>query len=175
MFRALAVAVAISSAHAQSRPIQLTDLTVPKEDLPAECRLTPAEANPGTPPTQVPDVHANPWSGTDTAAIAWIRQRMDGPPQVPDGPPLDRRAAARYLLRWADGLEEGYGAGYTDRGQPLIVHALRFGEGVNDPPKSVESFGTRVDIGRVVAFVYGKDSDCFRAVVTHLKLLASKR
>jgi hypothetical protein len=57
-------------------------------------------------------IATNPWTGVERSALAQIRTHMYGLPRSPDGPPLDRREASRYVREQADGIQEGYAAFY---------------------------------------------------------------
>jgi hypothetical protein len=138
----LAMAVWITAGASQPTPprvVSMQVLTVPAERLPAACTLSPA------PSIRVDDstvrsglwaeFPTNPWIGTDRRLIVSIRQMIDGPYSVPDGPPLDPKPTTRYLSQLADGVEEAYGAVYAQSDAGLItVRALRFA-----PPKSRRS------------------------------------
>lgn len=159
--------------------LALDQLTVPPSRLPRGCALLRHEPRQGIgmpPPTQVPGIMANPWVGTDKVFIARIRQRMEGPPSVPDGPPMNRRAAARYLLQWAEGIEDGYAAAYAQPGAAdVIVYAIRFAASATGRPASARMTAgrvvSRIEHGPIVAFVYGDGGECFRAVESHLRSL----
>src|SRR5947207_12255910 len=72
-------------------------------------------------------VNGNPWIGTDRPLVATIRERVDAPPPVTDGPPLSAPEATRFRLRLADGVEEAYAAVYKQDGPPaIVVYGLRF-------------------------------------------------
>jgi hypothetical protein len=90
----LAMSIAIAPDMAQSvlpRSISINDLTVPPDRLPAGCTLSPSDSVhldgnrirgglwAGLP------IASNPWTGTDRPIVAFIRERMDGPPLEPDG------------------------------------------------------------------------------------------
>src|SRR5262245_35334242 len=97
------LALSACAIHRSPQPFTIHDLTF-ATGLPGECDLSSAPSRRldgnrfqsglwgGLPIT------TNPWSGTDAKIIASIRERMYGPPRMPDGPPLDRRAAARFFL-----------------------------------------------------------------------------
>src|SRR5687768_15642469 len=116
----LAIAVLLTSAVQTQTNTTLQQLTVPAERLPAGCTLSPAPAQSidgqhvrgglwaGLP------ISRNPWVGTDRQIIASIRERVDPPSELPDGPPLSRAELARARLRLADGVEAGYAAVYLD-------------------------------------------------------------
>jgi hypothetical protein len=190
MVRALVLAMSVAitvgaSQAAQPRVVTLRDLTLPAERLPGGCALSPA-----------PSVHldgsrvrsglwaefpTNPWIGTDRRLMASIREMVDGPVAVPDGPPLGAKELSRYLVQLADGVEEAYGAVYMQSDANLIsVRAIRFAPG-EKPWASAHSSDTRVPrnpgmirvaIGPIVAIVTG-DGECFQAVGAYLKSLAN--
>ncbi|PYR46655.1 MAG: hypothetical protein DMF95_18100 [Acidobacteria bacterium] len=99
----LAMSVALAAGASQTAPprvLSMRDLTLPAERLPVGCALSPA-----------PSVHldgsrvryglwsgfpANPWIGTDRRLMASIRELVDGPATIPDGPPLDAKELPRY-------------------------------------------------------------------------------
>src|SRR5262245_14329073 len=85
------------------------ELTVPRERLPTECAL--ADSRSGYAGLRLP---TNPWTGTDPSLIAEIRERVEGSPSLPDGPPMSPREAARFRLGLANGIEEAYAAVYQD-------------------------------------------------------------
>jgi hypothetical protein len=179
----LAMAIAIAPGVRQTvlpRPVSMNDLTVPQDRLPAGCSLSARDSVQldgnrirgglwaGLP------IPSNPWTGTDRSIIASIRERMDGPPQEPDGPPLDRRAAARYRLGLADGVEEAYAAIYVTQSEPTLVvlYASRYAatERTFHPSRTVPNH--RFQIGPIEAVVSGDGGQCSQAVVAYLKSLA---
>jgi hypothetical protein len=113
--------------------------------------------------------------------MASIRELVDGPAAVPDGPPPDARELSRYLGQLADGVEEAYGAVYMHSDADLItVRAVKFAPGekpsdrahVGDMRVSRNPGVIRVTIGPIVAIVTG-DGECFQAVGAYLKSLAN--
>jgi hypothetical protein len=180
----MAVTIAGASESAPPRIISMQELTVPSERLPVGCRLSPA-------PTAHLDggrVRAglwaefptNPWLGADRRLLASIRQQVDGPAAVPDGPPLDPKALSRYLGQLADDVEEGYGAVYIQSARDLItVRALRFAPAEKVTADSSSSGARvvrnpaviRVTIGPIVAIVSGDGGACFQVVGEYLKSL----
>ena len=133
-----ALGLASTSDVAQSAPIRsvtMQDLTVPKDRLPDGCSLKVIE-----PPHQVVATSAtgvrtirsagstssmqpggmsrvtlNPWTGTERRILAELRQRVDGygAVRMPDAPPLTSKEMSAILLRFADGVAEGYAATYV--------------------------------------------------------------
>lgn len=168
---------------ADRRPVAIEELTVPVDHLPPGCALTPA-------PSISIDGNrvrfglwagfpANPWIGTDRRLMAEIRDRVDPPAALPDGPPLDARELSRYRAQLADGLEQGYGAVYSDAAQLVIVQAVKFAP---TEPASVLASGrarvsnsseVRVQIGRIAAIITGGGA-CSRAVGAYLATLANR-
>jgi hypothetical protein len=170
MLNAMVVTIAFAGQ------VALSELTVPAANLPSGCHLILPGATqpPGTgrsSPIPPMNVTSNPLIGTDPTIVARIRERMEGAPTVPDAVPLSRRAAARYLLRWAEGIDEGYVAAYAQEGAPDVsVLALRFAAATpasHWPPAPSPREADRVAhvrIGTIVAFIYGDGGPCFRAV-----------
>ena len=183
----LAVSVAITANASQTaapRVVTMQDLTLPVEHLPVGCALSPA-----------PSVHldgnrvrsglwagfpTNPWIGTDRQFMASIRELIDGPASVPDGPPLDAKELSRYLGLLADGVEEAYGAVYMQSAELITVRALKFAP-TEKPSARAHSSDTRVSrnpgmirvgIGQIVAIVTG-DGECFQTVGAYLRSLAN--
>jgi hypothetical protein len=171
-------------AHAQGA-FPLTDLTVPAERLPTGCSLSPSpwirssDNRVRTGLWAGLPISSNPWTGTDRAIVASIVERVIDPPRLPDGPPLTSRELARFRLRLADGVEEGYAAVYTDGGLSLItVNALRYSDITQLPswrnPERVRPGSFRLTFGRTVLVVSGEDGPCLQAVGAHVKELASR-
>jgi hypothetical protein len=113
--------------------------------------------------------------------MASVREIVDGPVAIPDGPPPDAKELSRYLGLLADGVEEAYGAVYMQSDADLItVRAMRLAPDERRP--ALAHFGDtrvsknsgmiRVAIGPIVAVVTG-DGACFQAVGAHLKSLAN--
>lgn len=189
MMRALILAISAAitvnaSQPAPPRIVTIRDLRVPAERLPAGCALSPAPTIP-LDGNRVrsglwAEFPSNPWTGTDRRLIASIRQLIDGPAAVPDGPPLDAKQLSRYLGQLADGVEEAYGAVYLQSETSLItVRAIRFAASGpissrgDAADKRDSNLGTaRVAIGPIVAIVTG-EGDCFQAVGVYLKSLAN--
>jgi hypothetical protein len=113
--------------------------------------------------------------------IASIRERVDGPVIVPDGPPLSARQSARYRSHLAEGVEAAYAAVYgqggsptSDPHEPIVVYGLRFADARsavdNRNDAGTNRRITRVASGSLVAAVHGAGpcSDAVRAHVTSL-------
>jgi hypothetical protein len=174
-------------ARAQGPAMPL--LTMPAAALPAGCELKPdVRAQPSSAPdsivvggtSSVPTVPSNPWIGTDRRTLAEIRQRMGDFPIHPDAAPT-RHAAARFFLSLADGVEEGYVAEYVDsQMRGIVVHALRLApaELALSRRKNAVDAGmataVRVEIGSIVAMIYGLDGTCTRAIESHLRALGDR-
>jgi hypothetical protein len=103
---ALSVMRAVGAAQAgDPRLRSLSSLTIRGDRLPTGCSLPPSIF-------AIAARATNPWSGTDPVAIGEIRERVDGPTRMPDGPPLSHRELARFRFSLAEGVEEGYAAVY---------------------------------------------------------------
>jgi hypothetical protein len=180
----VAMSIALAPGVIQSvlpHPVSMNDLTVPQDRLPAGCTLSPTDSVhldgnrirgglwAGLP------IPSNPWTGTDRPIIASIRERMDGPPVQPDGPPLDRRAASSYRLLLADGVEEAYAAIYLMQSDPtlIVVYASRFAATRRPFYHSRAASNHRFEIGSIDAVVSGDGGQCSLAVEAYLKSLAS--
>ncbi|MQA28374.1 MAG: hypothetical protein GEU82_00845 [Luteitalea sp.] len=164
-------------------PVTLQDLTVPQARLPAGCSLAPIAAATdhdvargglwaGLP------IPTNPWIGTERRLVATIRSRIDGPPRAPDGPPLAGRAASRYFLQSADGVEEAYAAIYRQPEPELIVvYALRFAVAGKDVDRPRYEIGPkvqtapRIEFGPITVVVSGERGECSYAVESYLRSL----
>jgi hypothetical protein len=144
-------------------PIAMNRLTVPASQLPGDCALSQRQRL---------KVDGNRWIGRDTPVLANLRHEMEGTPAFPDAVPLAKGAAARYLLKWAKGIEEGYLATYEWDPMQIEVHALRFDADADRPLTKPNSGMTRIDLESVVVFIYGPDNPCRRAVESHIRLLS---
>jgi len=167
----LAMAIAIDGSGAQ-KPVSLSDLTVPQGRLPADCALS-RRASIGL------RIATNPWVGTDRPIVASIRERVDVPPPVPDGPPLTPADAARFHLQLADGVEEAYAAVYQPPAPGVVVvYGLRFAsaassdELLRDRRIRENPRVTRIAIGPILAVVHGDGGPCARAIGAYLASLA---
>jgi hypothetical protein len=184
---AAALASASCAGHAvgqrSGRPMAMQDLTVPPKRLPSWCALAPADSE------RMPDgrirgglwarFQANPWSGTDRSVLAKIRERVDGAPLVPDGPPPTSRELSRFHLQLAAGVNEGYAAIYRQSGssQVVLVYALRFADGqkpFHPPDTGASAQKARFELSSVVMVVTGDGGGCFQAVKEHLRAVASR-
>jgi len=162
--------------------VPMAELTVPVESLPTGCRLSPAPTSDlGNGRIRMglwAEFPANPWIGNDRHLLASMRQLIEGPVKIPDGPPPDARDLAGFIGQLADGVEEGYGAVYQDPdGRFVIVRAVRLAplerpRATALPRSPTESSGASlVAIGQTHAVVIG-NGQCFHAVEAHLKSLA---
>jgi hypothetical protein len=121
-------------------------------------------------------VKENPWIGADRPVVASIRERVDAPPPVPDGPPQTPGEAARFRLRLVEDIEEAYAAVYG-QGAPdrVVVYGLRFSSATSsDEFLRNRRFRenprvTRVAVGRILAVVHGDGGPCAQAIGTYLK------
>jgi hypothetical protein len=145
----------VSSQTSTAFNTALQALTVPQDRLPDGCTLAaPAAGRLRVGFLDNVLVDTNPWSGMSRPVIAAIREVIEGAPAAPDGPPLDQRATARYLLELAEGVEEGYTAFYSQRGAPEVtVYALKFAPGVKPKVARQSSSAIRVFRGPVMAMV----------------------
>lgn len=185
MLLAALLLVTSNSGEAQSTRtpfVAMEELTVPGERLPTGCRLAPRSerAEGGRIRTFSSGllVSTNPWIGTDPQLVASIRQRMEPPSKVPDGPPMTTSQLARFRLKLAEGVDEAYIAVYKDAGPELIlVYAVRFAS-LDDVPRVRDSRApknprlTRVELGRTVAMVHGDGGECFQAIGAYLQSFA---
>jgi hypothetical protein len=166
---------------ADQPPVAIEELTVPADRLSSGCALAtePSRDRNGVRTAQWPDFPTNPWIGTDRRLMAEIRERVDPPAALPDGPPLDAKELSRYRAQFADGLAQGYHAVYDDAAQRVIVQAVKFA-----PTEPASAFASgrarvssarevRVGIGRIAAIVTG-DGACSRAVSAYLASLANR-
>jgi acetylornithine deacetylase/succinyl-diaminopimelate desuccinylase-like protein len=181
---AAVTAIAVS----KPAPVALSSLTVPEARLPAGCRLKPAD--PATATSTRGDViraapfgprpPTNPWAGSDRGLAAGIRQRIEGPTQEPDAPPLDRRAANAYRMKWADNVVEAYWAIYQSAdGSPIDVRAVRFSDpdlADPGPPPGTRSVHrgaqTRLVVGSSVVLISGsRENTCHTAIADYIRSL----
>jgi hypothetical protein len=166
------------------RPVTLQELTVPKLRLPAACSLKVSEPprreiNPVTGGVIIRadadwlQLGTNPWIGTDRWVLAEIRQRIDRPFPLPDAPPL---TATQVAALYADGIDEGYAATYTQsRGREIVLLAERFAK--KRPGFSMIGGGAnaqnlvRIEIGAIRAVLDGDDGPCSKVIVEYLEAL----
>ena len=167
-------------AGVAARPAStLAALTVPESDLPDGCRLNPAVTNTWMSlPTGIVTVPSNPWSGADHRLKAAVRSAVDGPPQMPDAPPLDRRGMASFESKWADDVAEAYHAEYVGTaGGPVLVSAVRFKDANHAIDKlpglgAQRSLSTRFVLGAMAIRASGSSNlECFQAVSKYLQSL----
>ena len=150
-------------------------MTVPQERLPVACALAAAPAFISL------RITTNPWLGTDGPVVASIRERLGRSSALPDGPPLTPGQLARFRLRLAEGIEEGYAAVYQQSSPALVVvYGLRFASipsrdellrDIRTPPNPrVMS----VAVGSILAVVHGDGGECAEAIGTYLVSLAKQ-
>lgn len=117
----------------------------------------------------------NPWYGTDSRLLAAVRERMYGPVVGPDGPPLNRVEAARYVLQAVEDIEVGYAAFY--HGGPTLrasVYALRFKNTVHAPEPAGHTHVSSRGAFRwfryrnTIILVAGDDGTCSEFIGTHV-------
>jgi hypothetical protein len=117
----------------------------------------------------VPGMPANPWVGNDVALIVAVREAIDGPAAMADGPPAGVRELAYQRARLAEGVEAAYLASYeTGAGGLVTAYGLKFAK----PPAPVRD-SRRASVHRTLlgAFVIthrGDGSECHKAVAAHL-------
>ena len=147
--------------HARSQPVSLQELTVPADRLPNGCSL--AAHGPYGP---------SPWFGSDEPILGKIRELFATRVPAPDGPPPSRGEVARYYVRLADGIEEGYSAFYQDESPNLIqVVALRFAtDQLADvwPRASIRRAVRRLAYGPLVIVVSNGDGACGGVIADYL-------
>ena len=168
--------ISAASQNTPAKAVAMQDLTVPENQLPTGCRLKVIDSSRRGPiirmSAQPFSIAGNPWTGTDRRILATLRQHLDGYGMVrlPDGPPLTNSEASAMLLKFADGVEEGYVATYTQTdSRDLSVWAVRFTPGERDRHSSQTV--RAIDIGPIRAALVGDASACSTAVETHLRSL----
>jgi hypothetical protein len=166
-------------------------LTMPNRALPSDCALKQPAAKPAPGPRAQGTVNrsvewspfpTNPWSGTDRKLVAEVRRVIDGTPRLPDGPPLEPRDTAVFLLKWADDIVDAHRAVYASSdGSEVGVWAVRFNHGnlakpepppgTIHPPRS-RGFRSRLVLGATVVLVTAPASDeCVRAIEGYIRSL----
>jgi hypothetical protein len=153
-------------------------LAIPESQLPGGCRIVAA---PGSPELGLRagrwgalPIDANPWRGSDRIVVAAIRERIDPPQMVPDGPPLHPRDLAAFRRNLADGVEQAYAAIYesADR-QQVGVFAVQFQsdasfEAAAARVKKRQVFQAAVERTLAAVWSYG-ESACTAAVESHVR------
>lgn len=88
---------------------------------------------------------------------------MDEPSLLPDAPPLSARELARFHLKLADGVDEGYAAIYREGASPQLVTVYAVKIVTSERPNSFGNRRTppdgqsaRVVVGQIVALVSGR-------------------
>jgi|RhiMetdeSRZDD1v2_1073273.scaffolds.fasta_scaffold501089_2 hypothetical protein len=181
----LSTAASISTPAPPQGPFSLADLTVPSEQLPSGCTLSPSptlrsgdnQVRTGL-WTGLP-ISSNPWTGSDRAIVVAIHERVIDPPPIADGPPPTKRELAQFRLRLADGVEEAYAAIYTDDASHIItVNAVRY---TDAPPPSFSRNAARdrpgnlrLTLDRTVLGVSGNEGACFLAIAARVRDLAGR-
>ena len=172
------------------RSLAISGLTVPPNRLPTGCALVPS------PTVRLTEnrfqgglwadlpISSNPWSGMDRQVVASIRERLDGPFLVPDGPPPSGRDLARYRSKLAEGVDEAYAAIYKETGSTslIVVLALRFSSTaelvtVGHPSYTLGSTANnpnRMTIGPTTIAVTANAGICSRTIEAYLKSLAQR-
>jgi hypothetical protein len=179
-----------SAAHARRqqspKSIALQDLTVPADRLTEDCQLKTTTVNSGRGRivSEADPFPTNPWSGQDTRLVAMVRGFVDGVPEVPDGPPLDRRQAAQYQLKYAESVRQAYQAQYIGPlGSAVHVFAVTFkdarlaqADASSGRARRARGATTRVVIGPTVVRVIARQgrSECFDMVNRHIESLKSR-
>jgi hypothetical protein len=121
-------------------------------------------------------IDSNPWAGSDRVLTAAIRERVDLPLRLPDGPPLNPAELARYRLKLAEGIEQSYAAVYreSDYGSNVVVYGLEFSsdQDAADFRGRARIAATEIlAIGRIVAAVSGPPGSCIQAIIAHIRSL----
>ena len=173
------VMFALGTGAAAQPASTIAALTVPESNLPDGCRLNPVGTNTWMSlPTGIVAVPSNPWSGADHRLKAAVRSAVDGPPQMPDAPPLDRRGIASFESKWADDVAEAYHAEYVGTsGGPVLVSAVRFKD-ANHAIQELRGLGAQASLsarfvrGAVAIRVSGTSNlECFQAVSKYVQSL----
>lgn len=170
---------------------RLDALTMPNRALPSDCALKQPAAKPApssraqgtvTRSVEWSPFPTNPWSGTDRKLVTEVRQAIDGTPRLPDGPPLEPRDAAVFLLKWADDVVDAYRAVYASSGGSEVgVWAVRFNDDnlakPEPPPGTIHptrsrGFRSRLVLGATVVLVTAPASnECVRAIDGYIRSL----
>ena len=158
----IAVVLGLVILPQPSADTALAALTVPAEKLPTGCALAAKDTLQldggkvrsgmwaGLP------IPANPWTGSDEAIVAAIRERIEPPARVVDGPPLTPRERARFRLGLAEGVEAAYAAFYVEDDQRVIgVYAVKLANAV-----------------AITTRVIGADGACRDAILAHTRQVA---
>lgn len=171
------LALTLLQVSAQSDPFSA--LAVPESQLPPGCRIAAAPENPRSDGAVRPGrwtalpIDSNPWRGTDRIVVAAIRERVDPPQMVPDGPPLHPRDLAAFRRNLADGVAQAYAAVYeSDDRRQVAVHAVQFQsrtsfEAATARLKKRQVF--RDSATRTLVAVTSYGSPCGAAIEAHLR------
>ena len=161
---AAAAGLALQTPGAPIAAVAMDALTLPLARLPEGCALAAHTA-----------YRTNPWIGTDEPTIGRLREQFSAPVPLPDAPPVSRRDEARYYVRAAEGVAEGYSASYAlEENAVTQVVALRFvnmADADRWPSRSQRQRLDRIAMGALVAVVYGAVGPCRQAIVQHLAAL----
>jgi len=172
--------VLAASVTAGQAALPFDTLTVPSSRLVDGCALASSSISPrenwfaavswkaGLPIT------TNPWSGSERSIVAAIRAGIEPMPRVPDGPPLSASQAARFRMRWADGVEEAYAAVYSNAVPKVVVHALRFAQTPLPLAPPANSTSIRIERDRLVVVVSGPAGPCRDLVATYIREVTSR-
>jgi hypothetical protein len=180
-------AVFANVSQGTPRPITMEQLTVPPAWLPPECMIAPDTVRSPENPSGARywvgfNIPANPWIGTAPSSIVEVRERMDPPPLIPDGPPLIGRERAAYRNRLANGIDEAYAAIYATspsarNAKIVVVYAVRYADpaSAQTQPNHREAANpgiARFTIGAIDVLIRGDGGVCFQSVKAHVKALA---
>lgn len=167
VFATLAICTSDTLAQGNS---PLAPLTVSENELPRGCRLTPADAKLGF------VFPSNPWLGRNPQSLVALRNIIDGPLKIADGPPLSARQLSAFEYRWLESVVDGYRATYVSSEEDVVtVSAIRFTDvkaaTVATIRPQFDSFSgpfqtfRQVTFGTAIVVVAStSESDCFLAI-----------
>lgn len=175
---ALGLAVFAHAVAAQEPPeVALAELATAK-GLPPDCTLVNSAPQPFTIGLTIPDIRvpSNPWTGSDRAIVAAVRETVYGAPKLSDAPLMTTPTLRQFLLRLADGVDEAYVAAYEQKGLGrTFVYGLRFAASTQVPSLPAATakpwIRAQVGAGRLIAAVHGKSGECADALASHMKTL----
>jgi hypothetical protein len=118
----------------------------------------------------------NPWIGSERKLLGWLLRTAT---RVPDGPPPSAAELSRMDARRTEHAREGYRAVYAGPGGSIEVQAVRFdtadqaaSEATSDVHRLLHPSSRARDqivAGSIlIGVTAGADSDCYRAIATHL-------
>ena len=153
----------------------LASLTVSENELPRGCRLMPSDA-------KLRFIFpSNPWLGRNPQSLVALRNIIDGPLKVVDGPPLSARQLSAFEQRWLESVVDGYRATYVSSEEDVVtVSAIRFTNLKAAKAASIrrqfDSFSAhsfhRVTFGTAIVVVAStSETDCFRAIDAFIRKL----